>query len=180
MHDKMMQLLSTSGGFSRANNYRVELTLPSKLSAYNEKLAGIQLSCSAAAIPGITIGTTSAGNGTTAKPLMVSDVIQQTIDLNFYMSTSYIERTLFEDWRKLQIDDVTRTIAYYDDYVGEVNIYPMRRGKKTTGDEGNTLLGSRLVQAFPITIGQMQYSYDADGEIVVLPVQFAFFRNDII
>lgn len=173
----MYRLLQSSGGFSRTNNFRVELALPSVLRSWYDVIDVVNLSCSATELPGVSLETIEAGTGPSSKPEMAFASRQRNVDLNFYISKDYKERALFQEWKDLIVDDVTQTVGYYDDYVGELNIFPMKRGQG--GIEYNTLIGSKLHQAYPKHIGNIQYSYDADGQIAILPVTMTFYRYEL-
>jgi hypothetical protein len=176
----MYQLLMSSGGFSRTNNFRVELTLPSGLNDdYQSDLRFINMSCSASAIPGTSVDTARAQNGPVIKPEMVSGSFQQTLDLTFYISKDFRERLMFDAWKKLSVDEYSQRIGYYDDYVGEVNMYPMKRGSDSNLDD-NSLLQCRLIKAFPKHIGSIQYAYDQENQIAMLPVTMSYLRYELV
>jgi hypothetical protein len=137
----------------------------------------INLSCSAMAIPGISLDTISAANGPSIQPEMAHSSRQQEIDLLFYVSKSFVERQLFAAWKNTAVDDLTQAVGYYDDYVGEINLYPMKRGQY--GFDDNVLIGCRLVQAYPKFIGSIQYAYEADNQIAVLPVTMCFKYHEL-
>jgi hypothetical protein len=171
----MYTLLQASGGFSRTNNFRVEFTLPQGLSQYQGNLELLSMACSASALPGTSADTIRAANGPVIKPEMVSGSFQQHIDLMFYLSKDFKERLFFQDWKDLSVNDYTQQIGYYDDYVGEINMFPMKRG--SDGDiEGNKLLQCQLTKAFPKHIGSVQYSYDQENQIAMLPVTMSFLK----
>ncbi|QIG73862.1 tail tube protein [Rhizobium phage RHph_N34] len=177
MNQDMINLLVSSGGFSRTNNYKVELVLPPGLDGYQDDLEMIDLSCSGAEIPGVALDTWKIHNGPSLEPEQANSSYQQNIDLLFYVSKSFVERLLFKDWMNLAVDDVTRVVGYYDDYVGEVIIWPMKRGNDP---ESSKLIGCRLTQAYPKFVGKIQYAYGAEGEIAMLPVTFTYYNHEFI
>lgn len=178
MNSDMMNLLMSSGGFSRTNNYKVEITLPPALQAdYQDIIEMVNLSCASADIPGVALDTWKVHNGPSLEPEQANSSYQQDVDLLFYVSKSFIERVLFKDWKDLAVDDVTRVVGYYDDYIGEIIVWPMRRG---SDPEDSKLIGCRLTQAYPKFIGKIQYSYGAEGEIAMLPVTFTYFNHEFI
>ncbi|AIK68340.1 baseplate tail tube initiator [Rhizobium phage P9VFCI] len=175
MNDDMMALLVSSGGFSRTNNFKVEISPPRLLNAYQQDLEMMSLSCAATEIPGIGIDTFRISNGPSLEPEQASTSYQSDIDLLFYVSKSYVERLFFGDWKNLAVDDVTRQVGFYDDYIGDLYIYPMKR---SFDFEARKLIGVKLNQAYPKFIGKIQYAYGAEGEIAMLPVTFTYYNHE--
>ena len=104
MFEEMIKLLAESGGFSRTNNFRVEMTLPEQISRYNQKIDVLNLSCSAAELPGVALDTVKSQNGPAIQPDMVHTIKYQDVDLNFYVSKNFLIRHMLEEWRKLAIE----------------------------------------------------------------------------
>ena len=179
MYDQLIQLIQTSGGFSRTNQFRVEIDIPDRIGAFRSQLDLLNLYCFETELPGFGLDTTKSQNGPSLQPELVSDIGFQEITMNFFVSSSFRERLLFEEWRKLQIDSETKTIGFFNDYIGEVSVYPMKRGK--AGEiEANTLLGCRLINAYPKTVGSIRYSYNELDQIAILPVTFYYKNYELI
>lgn len=178
MNEEFSRLLQASGGFSRTNNFRAEISVPEGLSRYRSQLDLINLACTSVEIPGFGLQTVRQSNGNARQPDLVSGIEYSEIDLNFYVSKSYIERTLFEAWRELQIDPILNSPGYYDDYIGEINLYPMKRGAGS--QEANTLIGFRLINAYPRLVGKISYSYEEENTVAKIPVSISYLRYEMI
>ena len=178
MNEEFYRLLQASGGFSRTNNFRAEISVPEGISRYRQQLDLINLACTSADVPGFGLLTARQGNGVSRQPEIVSGIEFSEIDLNFYVSKSFLERSMFEAWRELQIDPISNTPGYYDDYIGEINLYPMKRGRGST--EANTLVGFRLINAYPRLVGKISYSYEEENAVAKIPVSISYLRYEMI
>ena len=68
------------------------------------------------------------------------------------------ERVMFEKWQYAAFNQQTFNMGYYNDYVGQVDIYLLNRQMQRT-------YGLKLHEAFPSTLGDVTLSYDSTGII---------------
>jgi hypothetical protein len=107
---------------------------------------------------------------------------------SFYLSTDLNERKFFEKWQSLAVNKHTHKANYYDDYIGEMDIFQLST-KEHLGNLGfagphadfgklapfhtERTYGIRLTEVYPETIGKIQYDYNNEA-IAKLTVNFQY------
>jgi len=77
------------------------------------------------------------------------------------------ERVFFENWQRQAFNEKTWNIGYYNDYVGEIQIFVLDKQDKRR-------YGIKLWEVFPKTIGANQLAYDANDTLMLTNVSFSF------
>lgn len=77
------------------------------------------------------------------------------------------EKRYFEAWQGMAWNQDDWTVGYYDDYVGEVNIYLLN-------EQNERKYGVKLFEAYPKTIGDLALSFEANNQLLDLDVTFSY------
>ena len=89
------------------------------------------------------------------------------VTASFYMSEAYLEKQFFEEWQKQAYNQQDFTLGYYDDYVGEIQIYSLDRS-------GARRYGVKLWECFPKSIAQQTLDYATTDQQQKLDVTFSY------
>ena len=177
----------SSGGFAIANHYAIRIGIPDKLRQFdhvhgpvanNQWLRDIELRAEAVSMPGRNLNTTTDSNiyGPT-REIVNGAGYSGDMDVSFYADHELGERVFFENWQELAFGnpDKTNTLygrntwnaKYYKDYIGTLEIYVLNKN-----DEAE--YGIKLHEVYPKTIGPTDLNHAPNGEIVKIPVTFAY------
>ena len=103
------------------------------------------LKCESIEFPGRNMDTTEDSNIYGPVRSIVNGFSYGEVTANFYMSEAYLEKQFFEEWQRQAYNQQDFTLGYYDDYVGEIQIYSLDRS-------GARRYGVKLWECFPKTI----------------------------
>jgi hypothetical protein len=103
-----------------------------------------------------------------AREMVQSRSFAGNITASFYLDQSLELKSWFDKWLELAINPATHKARYYDDYIGEMNIYQL-------GGKGRTY-GIKCEEVYPATITPIEYSYDSTDTIALLSIEFAYRR----
>jgi hypothetical protein len=82
-------------------------------------------------------------------------------------------RRFFEIWQSTMYNNQTGLFNFYKEYVGDIDIFQLSQFEDMNDRDAATY-GVRLREAFPATIGEIQYSSGATNQYVGIQVTFAF------
>ena len=89
------------------------------------------------------------------------------VTATFYCHNDLREKKFFETWQRIAFNPQTFAMGYYDDYVGNVNIY-------TLDQQNNRRYGVELVEAFPETISEQQLDSNPASNVLEVGVGFKY------
>ena len=89
------------------------------------------------------------------------------IAIDFQSSSQLSERVFFENWQRQAFNEKTWNVGYYNDYVGEIQIFLLDKQDKRR-------YGLKLWEVFPKTIGGNQLSYGDNDTLMLTNVSFSF------
>jgi hypothetical protein len=133
-------------------------------------------------LPGKSVGTI---DGKRFGPIfkIANDLIVDTTTMIFMCGEDYAEHRFFDGWISAIVGQVKHatgtsigspkkhrqvyTLSYYYDYVGEVRIIPLDR-------QGGAIANIVLMEAYPTTVGPIEYSWSSEGEIAQFTVTWAY------
>jgi len=158
-------------GLSLNNHYQVFITRPDGMIFQNlfttsnpiyNKLA---LLCEQATLPGINIATTPTR--TFGESIETPyDKIYHPVNLSFYVDSKYQVKYFFDSWMNVIQSNTTRIHNYPNSYKTNIDI--------VTYDKQDTkTYMTRLYDAYPKTIGDIQLSYN-NVDIIKLPVELTY------
>lgn len=148
----------------RPNRYRVAINAPF---GSNEQ---VNMLCENAQFPGQNMRTSTDD----LRHGPVREIIHGTtygpITLTFMCTTGMGEKKWFEEWQTHMVEranDIMWQAKYYVEYVGEIEMYSLNRQDKD-------VYKIRIMEAFPKTITQQDFSYASQNEYQKIAVEFAY------
>ena len=133
----------------------------------------VQAFCSAIEMPNREMVQKEVRHGNKPARKVVYDFKSDNISATFYADKFMRERSYFELWQKAALSTSTSyNVNYYDNYVTNVNIFQL--GQYASRQERDDVTyGVQLIDAFPVSIGAVDYSADANT-IQTISVDFSF------
>ena len=173
----------SNNGYAQPNRFEILIlpqskrALPPNSGGVNNIHAGrerksdirsISLRCDSISLPGRNLSTMTDANiyGPT-REIVEGVTFAEDINIVFNGSSGLDERVFFENWQKQAFDEKTWDVQYYNDYVGEVEIYLLDKQEQRR-------YGLKLHEAFPKTVGANELSMGSSGEIIKTTVGFTF------
>lgn len=148
--------------------------------------------CNSASLPERTILDTSANQYYGPERNMARGMEFAPINLTFMLDSELSERSVFEAWQNMIVNQRTFNMNFYDEYTGKVFIFPLHENKNETtnakipGKEGLQTPGSalatltlagyyvELVEAYPKTIGAVDLAYNNGNAIANQSITFNY------
>ena len=159
--------LNRSGGMARANKYEVEIL------AHGDHPGGtdsrlINLHCNSITMPGHDLEQQTQRLGSEpATEIVQGHEYAGNILATFYLDASLETKSWFDKWQEMSFNPATHKAKYYEDYIGEMNIYQL-------GPDGSRTYGIKCLEVYPATIGGIEYAYESTDTIATLSVEFAY------
>lgn len=184
--------LSSTGGLAHGNRYWVEFHLPQGINAdtgsyqvnknsvngsiqaqdnaYNAN-GEIGVMCQSMQFPGRSLMTIESRHYPTLFKLPYSSQYDD-ITLNFTTTHNLNERKYFEIWQETVINITTGTLNFYDEYVTNIKMHQL-------DTKGCPLYSIELVNAYPIAINGLDYSYAEQDSLLQTTVilTYEYWRN---
>lgn len=170
--------LGKSTAFARTDKFVVNFSAPTGMNGYggtNSQVPFIlSMVCEEASFPGKTIGTRELRiNALTERRAQAIDY-GGTISFTFLTDYNFTARNFFDTWQNLCVQDTTRHVSYYQDYISSITVtslYP-------TPDPGNgsdsiPIWSIKINEAWPVKVDPQQVSY-SQQQFLRLNVEFAF------
>ena len=119
-------------GYAQPNRYEVVINGPRSLNQQNpfeglqrqSDVSRIALRAQSAVLPGRVLNTAEDTNIYGPSRQVVDGVTYaDEIDIEFQSSSDLQERVFFENWQRQTFNEKTWNLQYYDDYIGEIEIY---------------------------------------------------------
>ena len=128
----------------------------------------VSLRCETTTLPGRNLTTLTDSNiyGPT-REIVEGVTFAEDINIVFNGSSGLDERVFFENWQRQAFNEETWDVEYYNDYVGEVEIYLLDKQEQRR-------YGLKLHEAFPKTIASNDLSMGSSGEIIKTSIGFTF------
>ena len=157
-----------SNGLAKANKYEIDIIAPANHPGGTNN-RHLNLLCNAITMPGHNLQQQTQRLATEpAREMVQSRSFAGNITASFYLDQSLELKSWFDKWLELAINPATHKARYYDDYIGEMNIYQL-------GGKGRTY-GIKCEEVYPATITPIEYSYDSTDTIALLSIEFAYRR----
>lgn len=151
-------------GIAKPCSYEISLYSP-----FEADHKSISVMAKSVPLPGRSFATTPTTVFNTPWKTPYQD-IYDTLNIEFYCSSDMYEKRLFDEWQKYVSDVRSHYFEYYDNYTRDLFIY------KITGNNGNirTDVGYVLIDAYPVSIPQVQMGYDLTNQIMTFTVTFEY------
>ena len=188
----MVAKMSERGGLVKSSKFNVNIVKAPVV--LDEDL---KFYCTSAVLPGITYQTDEirvAGYGNIEKRPYAS--IFQEVMLEFHCDNDGRVFDFFHQWsqsvfnfnNKTPLGGQTArglskgTFAYPKDYFGTIILTVFDETKKDAEaqEDGNQVIAYHLEEAYPLSIGDMQVSWDQSDQLLKLPVLFTFTYWDAV
>jgi len=162
---------SFKGDFARPNRFQVLFPLPGGLNSFGSSQEILTFRCENAQIPGRTLATTEQRiYGPIEKfPYLTT---YNDLDLTLIVDSDMKQKKLFDAWVELVNPSSTNNFKYRDTYATDITII-----QYDVTDRATYIV--RFVEAYPISINQMDLDWSADG-YHKLNATFAYTRWETI
>ena len=157
-----------NNGFTYANRYEVEITIPKKTDQSTREL---NIRCESISIPGRNLRTVGDFNIYGPPIEVVQGNTFGEVSASFYLSNDMSERILMEEWQNTVINPETYDLSYYKEYTGGLKVFLLDRDK----DE-RRIYGVELFEVYPKAIEVIALSHASTNTINKLGVSFQY-RN---
>jgi len=169
-----------STGVVKTNQFEVHINFPQGSDTERDK--SIILRAQSVSMPGTNLSTVTDNNIYGPDRNIVSGVTYANeVSVTFLLDSQMKIRTYFEDWQKLTYDETSWNLKYYDDYVGTVDIFSLSNKLETNSafkSSGNLKdipnYGLRCWKAYPISIGQVEFSSSNANTLGTIDIGFSF------
>ena len=190
----MKNLVSSSGGVAKANQYRIELSAENNAKRMDTM-------CRAVNMPGRQILTTERRIGITTK-LIPYGYAKENVSMTFTVLNDSYVRYYFESWMNKIVNNNSYEVGYYNDFTRQITVKQMAAGKfpaeefqrkkSTTGSStaqskdisssSSKILGlpERVIytcileEAYPVSITGINYSDAAVDTPIEITVEFTY------
>jgi hypothetical protein len=158
--------LGNHGGFARPNRYNIKITSMGSGGATADN-AAVDFLASAVTIPSRTIATNEVAQHreTYKNPYTYID---GDVVVTFIIPNDFYPRTLIDTWMQKIISPVDYTLRYKNEYAGSIEI------SAVNPKDGKESYGVRLLNCFPVTMGEIQMANDNENSIMTMDVTFAY------
>jgi len=169
-----------SDGVVKTNQFEVHINFPQSFDTRRDR--SITLRAQSVFMPGTNLSTVTDNNIYGPDRNIVSGVTYANeVSVTFLLDSQMKIRTYFEDWQKLTYDETSWNLKYYDDYVGTVDIFSLSNKLETNSafkSSGNLKdipnYGLRCWKAYPISIGQVEFSSSNANTLGTIDIGFSF------
>ena len=152
---------------------------------YQSMRGQIELFCSSVEMPGHDLQTQQIQHGSApVRDMVTSHGFEGTINATFYLSEDLKERHFFEQWQRLAVNVESHKANFYDDYIGEMEIYQLSNGLDSglpfptfidkVFDVDRAEYGIIAKEVYPATISGIEYSYESGNQIATMAVGFNY------
>ena len=175
--ENILSSFRTNEGYAHPNRYEVSIFPPdggrswpesNLISQVRSDAREISLRCESVTLPGRNLSSTPDTNMHGPVKEVVNNVnYADSIPMVFQASADLRERVFFEKWQYTAFNPVTWNVGYYNDYIGEVDIYLLNKNNQRK-------YALKLMECFPKSIAQTDLSYASNNEIIKLTIDMNF------
>jgi len=183
-----IQAFARTHGFAVANHFAIHVHPPPVLlklgNTSGNWLKDINLRAENVEMPGRNLNTTTDSNiYGPVREIVNGAGYGGECNISFYGDIELSERVFFEKWQELSFGNPhspdgdklqkpttggnTWNVKYYKDYIGTIDIYILNKNDQVE-------YGIKLWEAYPKTINPITLNHAPNGEIVKIPVSFAY------
>ena len=175
----VLSIFRSNEGYAQPNRYEVLILPPTPRGGGNmdnvyrgkekeSNVRNISMRCESVNLPGRNMTTSSDTNiYGPARDIVEGVTYAEDITCSFQSSSGLEERVFFENWQRQAFNEKTWNLGYYNDYVGELEIYLLDKNDQRR-------YGLKIWEAFPKTINPIALSYGTSGEIIKTEVLFSW------
>ena len=165
----VLSLFHDENAYGRPNQYEVQILPPGgKLAGHDFR--AISLKAEAVLMPGRSVNTQPKSADQMYGPtrdLITGPLYADAVTMTIQSTTGLDERMMLEQWQELAFNKDTYDVAYYNEYVGTLNIHLLDMNDRKT-------FGLQLRECFPKTITGVNLAYGPNTEITKTNVAWSF------
>ena len=165
----VLSLFHDENAYGRPNQYEVQILPPGgKLAGHDFR--AISLKAEAVLMPGRSVNTQPKSADQLYGPvreLITGPLYADDITMTIQSTSGLDERMMLEQWQELAFNKDTYDVAYYNEYVGTLNIHLLDMNDRKT-------FGLQLRECFPKTITGVNLAYGPNTEITKTNVAWSF------
>jgi hypothetical protein len=178
-------------GIVKTNQFVVRLIFPlgpanRPFRAFSGKMKAPDLLVRAQTVfmPGTNFSTVEDNNIYGPNRNIVSGItFANSVGITFLLDEKFELKQTFDAWQRAAYDENTWNLNYYDEYKGSIEIYSMtNRSNSGINGTGTDVPGYGLKcwEAYPVTIGQVDFDAGASTEYATISIEFGFrYTTDI-
>lgn len=157
-------LLDVFKGFSSVVDTAVDFLQPKG----NEATKSLTFRCNTISIPGQNLRTVEDTTSRSGPPhSIVNGITYGDLQASFYCGSDLREKKFFDTWMNLAYNKVTNNVAYYKEYIGNMEIYQLNEKEERT-------YGVKLYEVYPTTTSDLAYGHAETNSIHNITVQFKY------
>ena len=165
----VLSLFHEENAYGRPNQYEVQiLPPPGKLATHDFR--SISLAAESVLMPGRSVNTQPKSadqlHGPT-RELVTGPLYADEVTMTIQSPNGLDERMMLEKWQELAFSNDTYDVAYYNEYVGTLNIHLLDMNNRKT-------FGLQLIECFPKIITGLSLAYGPNTEITKTNVAWSF------
>ena len=165
----VLSLFHDENAYGRPNQYEVQILPPGgKLAGHDFR--AISLKAEAVLMPGRSVNVQPKSADQLYGPvreLITGPLYADDITMPIQSTSGLDERMMLEQWQELAFNKDTYDVAYYNEYVGTLNIHLLDMNDRKT-------FGLQLRECFPKTITGVNLAYGPNTEITKTNVAWSF------
>ena len=161
---------------ARSHRFEIIVLFPSIMQNYQSSAGGaadsfrmVSMMAEDVLFPGMILGTRGIRlNNLNEQRATAIDFGGDSISITFLVDQTWIVKDIFGDWMRAIVDPESRTVAYPNDYYGQMEIYAL---------DGNDEIAAKWVidDCFPRSVAPITAS-SGNTQVVRLPVTFTYKR----
>jgi hypothetical protein len=130
------------------------------------------MSCETIVVPGKTIASSPFRVYGPKMEMPYEMMYSNEFQMNFRVSDDILERLVFEEWSGRVVSDRRHDVRFMRDYASDVIITQLDM-------DDNPIIEYTITEAYPKTIGDVEFGYDKIDQYMILPVSLAFMEMKI-
>lgn len=169
--DKQIGMVVARQGYAKSNRYRVDINLPPLVSGKiinGYSLEQINMLCESVTLPSRALSTNEYTNGTQTKKIPYT-YIDEDVAMEFNLSGDYYPKLVMDNWIESILQPDGFIAQYKKNFVADIQIY----GQDIND---NNVYKINLINAYPISVGDIQLSNANENTIGKFQVSFAYDR----
>ena len=169
--DKQLGMVINRKGYAKSNRYRVDVNLPRVISKEvidGYSLEQINMLCESVTMPSRALSTNEYTNGTQTKKIPYT-YIDEDVVMEFNLSGDYYPKLVMDSWIESILQPDGFVAQYKNNFVADIQIY----GQDIND---NSVYKINLINAYPISVGDIQLSNANENTIGKFQVSFAYDR----
>ena len=173
--NEVIGLYRSKDGIARPSRYEVVILPPtgSPTNPFTSALTvtdsarNVSLKCENISFPGRNIDTSPDTNIYGPTREIATGFSFAELSATFQSSSDLREKEFFENWQKASFNANTWAMQFYNDYIGEIQIYLL-------DEQNERRYGVKVWECFPKNIGEQTLNYGTINEQLKLNVTFSY------